>query len=378
MPDLPVRPPCCCSSKAECAPKSAPETSRPERTEPYLDGWIESSAGPVPRLSTRLSASDRRGALKMRWGMGRDRYAVLPGLYAAGAPDAQSPVLVTANYKLTVDRLRSRLSGFDAWILILDTKGINVWCAAGKGTFGTDELEHQIRSTRLDAIVAHRKLILPQLGAPGVSAHEIAKRTGFHVNYGPVRVQDLPAYLRSGFQATEEMRRVRFDVADRLRQVPVELTTGLKYLAPAVLILALMGGAAALYIGFGKAVESAAIFALCGILAYLAAGILTLILLPWLPGRAFSLKGVWIGLGLSALCGLFFTLHPGATSGTWTAAGWMVLFPTLTSFIAMNFTGSTPFTSLSGVRYEMRRAVPLQVIGAVSALGLWIAGVFVR
>jgi len=314
----------------------------------------------------------------MRWGIGRDHYAVPPGLYAVGAPDAQSPVLVTANYKLTVDRVRSRLAGFDAWILILDTRGINVWCAAGKGTFGTDELERRIRNTRLDAIVAHRKLVLPQLGAPGVAAHEITKRTGFHVNYGPVRAEDLSAYLRSGFQATEAMRTVRFDFKDRLRQVPVELVTGAKYLAAAIVVFALLGGAAALHANFGRAVESAALFAACAVLAYAAAGMFMLILLPLLPGRAFSLKGVWIGLGLSALCGLYFALHPGPAPGLWAAAGWMVLFPALTSFIAMNFTGSTPFTSLSGVRYEMRRAVPLQILGAVAALGLWITGVFVR
>jgi hypothetical protein len=339
---------------------------------------METPSGWVPRLSPTLTARDRRGALRMRLGMGRDRYTVLPGLYAVGAPDAQSPVLATANYKLTVDQLRSRLAGFDAWILVLDTRGINVWCAAGKGTFGTDELERRIREAKLDTLVSHRRLILPQLGAPGVSAHEIAKRTGFHVTYGPVRLEDLPAYLRAGFQATEAMRKVRFDAGDRLRQVPVELATGLKYLSAAVLILAVAGGATALRAGFASAAEAALLFALCAVAAYVAAGFLTLLLLPWLPGRAFSLKGVWIGLGLSALCAWLFMLHPGAPPGRWGAAGWMILFPALTSFIAMNFTGSTPFTSLSGVRHEMRRAVPLQVIGAVAALGLWITGVFVR
>jgi CO dehydrogenase/acetyl-CoA synthase gamma subunit (corrinoid Fe-S protein) len=71
--------------------------------------------------------------------------------------------------------------------LILDTKGINVWCAAGKGTFGTDELVSRISKTGLSKIILHRKLVLPQLGAPGVSAHEVTKQTGFSVVYGPVR-----------------------------------------------------------------------------------------------------------------------------------------------------------------------------------------------
>jgi len=36
------------------------------------------------------------------------------------------------------------MPGRNLWILILDTKGVNVWCAAGKGTFGTEELVFRI------------------------------------------------------------------------------------------------------------------------------------------------------------------------------------------------------------------------------------------
>ena len=66
------------------------------------------------------------------------RFAVDPGLYALRNPGEQAPVLVTANYKMSFDRLRQALPGRDAWILVLDTNGINVWCAAGKGTFATE------------------------------------------------------------------------------------------------------------------------------------------------------------------------------------------------------------------------------------------------
>ena len=107
------------------------------------------------------------------------RYRVDPGLYAVGAPDAASPVFVSANYGLSFNVLRRALAGITGWILVLDTKGINVWCAAGKGTFGTAELIHRIQATRLDTVVTHRNLIVPQLGAPGVSAHEVGKATGF-------------------------------------------------------------------------------------------------------------------------------------------------------------------------------------------------------
>ena len=96
------------------------------------------------------------------------RYRVDPGLYSLGSPTAEAKVFVTANYKLSFDHLRKGLNGLDAWILVLDTKGINVWCAAGKGTFGTDELVRRIGSEKLTEKVSHKNLIVPQLGAPGL------------------------------------------------------------------------------------------------------------------------------------------------------------------------------------------------------------------
>ena len=164
-------------------------------------------SGRSPLVSADLTAADRRGTLKVRWSIGRMNYTVDPGLYALGTPDGDSPVLVSANYKLSFDRLRSTMTGRSAWILVLDTKGVNVWCAAGKGTFGTDELVKRIKAARLTEVVNHRRLILPQLGAPGVAGQVIPKETGFRVVYGPVMAEDLPAFLDAGRKATPEMRR---------------------------------------------------------------------------------------------------------------------------------------------------------------------------
>ena len=105
-------------------------------------------------------------------------YTIDPGLYALGRPDEHSPVLVTANYKMSFDRLREALPGMNAWILVLDTKGINVWCASGKGTFGTEELVGRLESNGLSRVVAHRELILPQLSGPGIAAHLVKKLSG--------------------------------------------------------------------------------------------------------------------------------------------------------------------------------------------------------
>jgi acetyl-CoA decarbonylase/synthase complex subunit gamma len=149
----------------------------------------------------------------------------------------ESPVFVSANFKMSCDCLRSALDGRDGWILVLDTKGINVWCAAGKGTFGAGELVGRILDTRLSDLVTPRKLIVPQLGAPGIAAHEVRKATGFTVRYGPVRAIDLPPFLDSGLKASGEMRRVTFPVGDRLALVPVEL-----FMGEVGLIIAALGG----------------------------------------------------------------------------------------------------------------------------------------
>ena len=86
-------------------------------------------------------------------------------------------------------------------------------------TFGTEELVSRIDETELSEKVAHREFILPQLGATGVSAHEVRDKSGFRVIYGPVRAEDIL------FLTTErllpEMRKVRFDLVDRLVLTPM-------------------------------------------------------------------------------------------------------------------------------------------------------------
>jgi hypothetical protein len=184
--------------------------------------------------TSHISLKDRWDHFLARWGIRRNQHRVKPGLYRLGAPGPRASVFVTANYTLSFDALRSALNGIDAYILVLDTHGINVWCAAAKGTFSTQELVGRIESTHLREIVKGRVLILPQLGAAGVSAHEVKRLSHFKVEYGPVRASDLAKYLET-HQASAEMRRVKFDLWDRLVLVPVEVVhTFLPMLAAAI------------------------------------------------------------------------------------------------------------------------------------------------
>jgi hypothetical protein len=95
----------------------------------WFRGWLETSVGRVARISTHIGFRDRLGGYKVRWGIRRMHYNVPAGLYAIGQPTAESLVLVTANYKLSFDLLRRELTGKNLWLLVLETFGINVWCA---------------------------------------------------------------------------------------------------------------------------------------------------------------------------------------------------------------------------------------------------------
>ena len=117
-----------------------------------------------------------------------------------------------------------------------------MWCAAGKGTFGTEELVRRIESSGLEHIVAHRQLILPQLSGPGVAAHQVKKLSGFKVIYGPIKAADLPVFLDAGLKATPDMRRKTFTVRERIVLIPVELVNALKWSLIILPIFFFLGG----------------------------------------------------------------------------------------------------------------------------------------
>ncbi|MDQ7793607.1 MAG: mercury methylation corrinoid protein HgcA [bacterium] len=353
-------PPTCCAGRQRCCPASG------RRQVPHWQtGQLATPAGMVPRVATRLQTRDKLGAWRVRWGLGRMDYRVPPGLYAVGDPDGNAPVLVSANYKLSFDRLRRELAGLSLWLLVLDTGGINVWCAAGKGTFGTGELVRRLEAVQLDRVISHRTIILPQLAAPGVAAHEVKRRSGFRVLYGPVRAGDIPAFLKDGAKAAPAMRLVRFGLLDRLALVPVELVAmarpaGVLFLA--LLVLNLAGGGPPVAL-LGRALSGFIPF----LGAMLAGTVLVPALLPYLPGRAFAGKGWLSGLLWTAVYA--FLIAPG--SGWMATASYFLILPAIAAFLALNFTGSSTYTSLSGVVREMGIALPAIVVSAgLGAVGL--------
>ena len=347
-------------------------TGLPRLDQPFVIGSVETQWGQVPQVSSFWTKADYLGTFKARWGIGRMHYTVDPGLYALGQPDEESPVLVTANYKMSFDRLRKAMPGRNAWILVLDTKGINVWCAAGKGTFGAEELVARIGSSGLERIVSHREVILPQLSAPGVAAHQVRKLSGFKAVFGPIRAEDLPAFMVRGMKATAEMRVKTFTARERVVLIPVELVEALKaalVVIPILLILSGLLGPA----GFWPNVVNEGLFAAQALLtAILAGAVLTPLLLPWLPGRAFSLKS----LGPALFCTLLL-LYLRSGDGVKTVSllqmiSWGFIILSASAYLGMNFTGASTYTSLSGVKKEMRWSLPFQIGGGVVGLVFWV------
>ena len=350
---VPAAPPC-------CGPSVLPKPKYRKVTTDFQDD--------IPRVTSTWSTGDRIGALRARLGKYRMNYAITPGLYALGQPGRTSDILVTANYKLSFDQLRCNLKGMNVWILVLDTFGINVWCAAGKGTFGTEELIHQINDTHLSTRVDTKKLILPQLGAPGVAAHEIKKRTGFDVIWGPVEATDIPKFISAGYKASAPMRRKQFPFRERAVLLPIELWPALKQMLPIVLIGGLLAGitwSGRYLAGVVHYMVLLAIFLIGGIVA---GAVLTPLLLPVLPGRAFSAKSILPAAGISAI--LYAILRTQIVTAELIAFSFMLAG--VASYAAMNFTGASTYTSLSGVKKEMKFAVPAQIGAVTTGVLLWI------
>jgi acetyl-CoA decarbonylase/synthase complex subunit gamma len=305
-------------------------------------------------------------------------YTVDPGLYALGKPDEKSPVLVTANYKMSFDKLREALPGRHLWILVLDTQGINVWCASGKGTFGTSELVGRIETGGLARIVSHRELILPQLSGPGVAAHQVKKSSGFKVTYGPIRSKDLPAFLDAGLKATPEMRLKTFTVWERIELIPMELMGALKPGILVILLFFLLAFLGRSKEGWTNALSHGQFSVLALLAAILAGAVLAPLLLPWLPGRAFSVKGLSLGVLFTAILAACYWGGRITKMGGLEIMAWVLLIPAFSAYLAMNFTGASTYTSLSGVKREMRWGLPLEMGAGIVGMILWIGSQFIE
>ena len=320
----------------------------------------------IPRVSEQLNLNDKLGALKVRFGIGRDDYKVTPGLYKIGNSDSQSDVLISANYKLSFDMLRKNLGTMNLWILVVDTKGVNVWCAAGKGNFGTENVAQSIKNASLDDIVKHRRIIAPQLAASGIAAHKVKELTGFRIIFGPVLAKDIKPFIESGYKATPEMRKVTFPINERAKLIPVDFMYEKYKLLIILTSFFVLSGLDRTGFLFSK-MFGTSLFPLANIIcAYLAGIVLTPLFLPWILLRPFALKGAFWGLAVTILLNILFKMS------FIESVSLAFINLSIASFMAMNFTGSSTFSSLSGVQKEMKWAIPFQIGGLAAGTLLFI------
>ncbi len=337
----------------------------------YVQSFLEAEHEQIPLVNTSMEFRDHLGTVLARLGLNRNNYKISPGLYGVGEPGKDSPVIVTANYKLTFDAVRKELSGMDVWLLVLDTCGINVWCAAGKGTFSTDEIVGRIQKTGLENKIQHRQLILPQLGATGVAAHEVKKQTGFKVIYGPIRASDLKTFIGRN-ECDQSMRLVTFNVKERLELIPVEFFLFSKKIWWVFPVLFLVSGIGPWLYSLNMVWERGWVAAFSLIVGGIAGAIAVPLFLPWIPGRALSFKGLLGGLVFS----LMFILLMGGSIGGLERIALFFTITSVSSYLAMNFTGSTPYTSPTGVEKEMKKAIPLQLGFLGCGVLFWLAAPF--
>ena len=309
------------------------------------------------QISSDLTAKDILGRWKARWNIGRMSFKIAPGLYKIGDPDSSSPVFISSNYKMSFDILRKNLKGIKGWIIVLETYGINVWCAAGKGTFGTDELVRMINKTKINEVVDHKRLIVPQLGAPGISAHEVKKRTGLNVIYGPVRSSDIHEFLRENLIPTPEMRKVTFTFFERLVLAPTEFILSLKY-TPFLLVLLYVIDVVIGQTGISVFYRDVLFY----LGAILTGTIIFPIFLPFIPFRSFALKGCFLGIIYTITANLLYfnSIHGNLFN--------FFTIPVLISFLSYNFTGSSTYTNLSGVEKELKISLPIYAISLISGV----------
>ena len=138
------------------------------------------------------------------------------GIIRIGTPNRDAPVFITGNYRVTVERVKRALQGLDCYLLVANSHGINVWCAAAGGHFTHHSVISALKTSGIEELVDHRTVVLPQLAATGIEAKLIRKKTGWRVLWGPVYAKDIHQFVQRVFQKTPEMRVTRFPWQQRL------------------------------------------------------------------------------------------------------------------------------------------------------------------
>jgi hypothetical protein len=282
--------------------------------------------------------------------------AIEPGLYFTGAaPDPSSPVLVSCNYHLSVFLLWRSLRGHNVRVLVIDTRGINVWCSAGKGRFDAAEILRGVdRCGRAGLTVGgHLRLVLPKLSLSGVRL-DVLRAAGVQPVIGPIYRHDLPRFLDEGACRDRRDDKYRFNLRDRLFiLVPSVVQFSLYMTIPTLLLW----GWNHWFPSFPAWTPMA-----CG----LGLSVPYVLLFPWLPSRQFALKGLaTAGIALAALSGWWLLR---GSWDTWNFVFSATLMTSLGLWFGLYFTGNSGVSNYSLVKREIVRWLPVAALGLAGAL----------
>jgi NAD-dependent dihydropyrimidine dehydrogenase PreA subunit len=273
------------------------------------------------------------------------------GLQVLGHPDRSSPVFLTGNFGLTVERVKQALAGIDGYLLVANSRGVNVWCAATGGLFTDHDVISVLKTSGIESRVDHRRLILPQLAATGIEGRAIREKTGWKVVWGPIEADAIPEFLERGMKTTRAMRTVGFPWRRRLEMAiawafPISLLAcALAFFWPAGVlpVVGLVWGVSlALFLGFPlyrRRLEPTR--ARTGFVFFDF-------------GQAAVLLWLWVAFVAAILvAGLLGAGEPLALAGRWGLASAVVLL-----ILGLDLTGSTPVYK-SGLHDDRLLAIEL-------------------
>ncbi|MFX1464239.1 MAG: methyltransferase domain-containing protein [Promethearchaeota archaeon] len=265
-----------------------------------------------------------------------DRVPIEPGIYQSGNPNEKSPIIVTANYDFTYIKVMRDLKGIDAWILCVDSNGINVWCAARGDDFGNKQLLEVVEATGIRNVTEKKTLLLPQLSAGGVAIPELpinSEKFPFRIKFGPVWSKHIPKFLEDKpAKKPEKMKLAKFTLFHRIRAVITHTTFLFRKLFALPLIgLVLLFLLLTLFDRMWWIGEIALLFPISGFT------------------RRFIFKGIFFGvLNIILLGGLSYLIHSSIYYVLWQ----ICFYFWITFFSTMSFSGYSMATSPREIQEE--------------------------
>lgn len=266
-------------------------------------------------------------------------FHVKPGLYPIGNPSKEAPILITSNYFVTFKRVIASLKkqAIIAWLLVVDTKGVNVWCSAAGRNFTAERVISQITKSNLSKSVSHSRLILPQLSAAGID-HVKLKQEGWDAKFGPIDIKDIGEYLSNNCKKNPTISQVRFPVQKRIENAISHNVFITLILLPLILLVNILANPIGFLRPWSEWLLPNAMFLFVYIWVF---GLLYSILYSRIPFKSGFLKGLLISIPFVPICVFIFFTE--TTLDFILGIGTLFLYSTV---ISTDFDGYTPIVGM--------------------------------